>query len=84
MTTKNERAPLLVFPPGTRIKIADGQIEGVVTQACISAGPRIQHQVAWWSGREHKLEWLESFEVSGDYVNDAVAVGFAGADRGGV
>ena len=84
MSAQNKREGVILFPPGTRVKIADGEIEGVVTQACISAGPRIQYQVAWWSGREYKLQWLESFEVSGDYVNDAVAVGFAGADRGGV
>lgn len=40
-----------------------GGLEGRIAAVCVFENQRVQYQCVWWSGRDRKIEWLESFEV---------------------
>jgi hypothetical protein len=60
---KGELKILEVIACGEKVSIgADGLITGTITAFSCRFG-RIQYEVTWWSGADHKTEWLEECEV---------------------
>jgi hypothetical protein len=65
-----------ILAPGTAVWLSLGEdITGEILQVCIKSNSYVQYQVAWWSGRERRCEWLEAFEFTP--VKDAkLPIGF--------
>jgi hypothetical protein len=64
--TEPPRPPdIAILRPGTPCEIgpADDPLTGTISAVAIYPNDRISIQVAWWSGRTHREEWLESHEV---------------------
>jgi len=71
---------LFVFQIGTTVSFgnASDNITGIVIGVSIGESFQIQYQVAWWSGRERKTEWLTEREVAAA-VLPALKIGFLSA-----
>lgn len=68
---------ITVIPPGTAVAIgSDPPFTGQVTGVAIYANNRMLYQVAWWSGREHREQWLEPTEIAPIDEAPRQAIGF--------
>lgn len=63
-----------VYPIGTKVRLANNSINGVITAITIR-GTTVSYECNWWSGRERKSEWLQEieFEVS---LQPTLEIGF--------
>ena len=72
-----------VIMPGSPVRLAaghgfndKGDIRAVVLAVMIEENRHVSYKCSWWSGREHKSEWLGSIEVSGDEGTAEMKIGF--------
>lgn len=49
---------------GTRVRIADGEITGLVTAVCVRATGKT-FEVSWWTSGQRYEQWLSEIEVIG-------------------
>lgn len=68
---------LKVCKPGSRVSLGEG-LHGIINEINISAGCNVRYHVAWWSGNERKCEWLEAHEITFDYKDNGMQIGFRG------
>ena len=70
---------MVVLAIGSAVIIGDN-IPGIIVSIMIKGNNRVLYEVAWWNGRERKLEWLESSEVEQVVSKDAriEQIGFVG------
>lgn len=75
---------IAILRPGTPCEIGptDDPLTGTVSAVSIYPNDRVSIQVAWWSGREHHEEWLESHEVRECAESRRCTVGLARAMPG--
>jgi hypothetical protein len=66
---------LEVYPIGKKVKL-EKDIPGIIIAILIEPKNRIQYKVSWWSGRDRKSEWFDSFEVNPEDYRDCVKIGF--------
>jgi hypothetical protein len=80
--TQPPRPPdIAILRPGTPCEIGptDDPLTGTVSAVAVYPNDRISIQVAWWSGREHHEEWMESHEVRECADSSRCTVGLARA-----
>lgn len=73
---------LEIIRPGTRVKLADGTIDGIVAAVqitnAVDGGFRTIYSTIWWNGRERKEVFCERFELEIDETSGTrLRVGFA-------
>lgn len=68
---------LSVVPPGTHVRFVNAkEVVAVVLQVALTGDePRVQYEVAFWSGNTRSTCWVDDFEVSAD-VPERLRIGF--------
>lgn len=65
-----------VIRPGSSV-VVDGDIRGTVIEInVVGEGLAVSYNVAWWSGRERKTEWVDASEVVEGSKRSRVRLGF--------
>ena len=56
--------PSCLIPIGTLVRVG-GDIPGRIATLTGAAG-KVRYEITWWSGRERRQEWFETFEFTVD------------------
>lgn len=69
-----------LYAINTRVKIASGTLNAIITGINIRANEVVMYECSWWSGNDRKLEWLNSYEVEAvdEYNAGKIKIGFRG------
>lgn len=67
-----------VLEVGSTVFIGFGEIEAVIIGVSIRGDcHHVTYECEWWSGKDRKSAWLESFNVKAAGENSKVLIGFA-------
>lgn len=62
---------------GTRVQIAEG-ITGLITAICVRNTKTVTYEVAWWNGRDQRIEWFSPWQVKATENEQQTRIGFIG------
>lgn len=63
-----------VYPPGSKVTVADGSILAIITCVAIYAHGGILYEVAWWLEGDRHSVWLSDQEFSAEQTK--IGIGF--------
>lgn len=67
--------PITVIAIGEEVTLHD-DIKATVVGVMLHQGPRIEYEVAWWSGKSRHCEWVDSFEIQVSDNANGCTIGF--------